>query len=64
MPAPKLTKSSLSNAIAALKEHGFTPSSIKCNSDGGFTIDIEAASTSQDVPQSDASGPKKWVSKQ
>ena len=63
MPAPKLSKSSLSNAIAALIEQGFAPSSMNLNPDGSFTIDIEAATTSQDVPQTDSKGPKKWGAK-
>lgn len=63
MPAPKLSKSSLSNAIAAVKDQGFTPSRINLNPDGSFTIDIAAASTSQDVPKSDGAGPKKWGAK-
>ncbi len=63
MPAPKLSKSSLSNALAALKEHGFAPSHIEFTSDGGFAIDIETPTTSQDVPKSDAAGPKKWGAK-
>jgi|AntRauTorcE11898_2_1112593.scaffolds.fasta_scaffold23000_2 hypothetical protein len=60
MPAPKLSKSSLSNAVAALKDQGFTPSSVNLKADGSFTIDIAVSATSQDVPQTDKSGPKKW----
>ncbi len=63
MPAPKLSKSSLSNAIAALKEQGLTPSRINLNPDGSFIIDIAVAATSQDVPQSGSKGPKKWGAK-
>jgi hypothetical protein len=60
MPAPKLSKSSLSNAVAALKDQGFTPSSVNLKADGSFTIDIAVSATSQDVPQTDKSGLKKW----
>jgi hypothetical protein len=60
MPAPKLSKSSLSNAIAALKEQGFTPSSVNLNADGSFTIDIAVSATSQEAPKRYKSEPRRW----
>jgi hypothetical protein len=36
MPAPELSKSSLSNAIAAVKDHGCTAARVNFNTDCGF----------------------------
>jgi hypothetical protein len=57
MPAPKLTKSSIGNAIAALKEQGLTPSRVNMNTDGSFTIDVSADTV---TPPAVTHGPKKW----
>ncbi len=58
MPAPRLTKASLSNAVAALKEQGFTPSRVNLNPDGSFSIDIDAPHMEQHVEKK--KGPKRW----
>jgi len=57
MPAARLTKASISNAIAALKEHGLTPSSMRLNPDGSFSIDCAAEAMPTSAP---TQGPKKW----
>lgn len=58
MPAPRLSKASLSNALAALKEQGLTPGRVRLNPDGTFDIDV----STECMPISDAKpkGPKKW----
>jgi len=57
MPAPKITKASINNAIAALKDQGFTPSRMNLNPDGSFSIDIHTES----APSLETTnGPKKW----
>ena len=42
MPAAKPSKASISNAIAAAKAAGLTPTSIRILPDGSFTVDIAA----------------------
>lgn len=58
MPAPRLTKASLSNALAALKAQGLTPSRVNLNPDGSFNIDI--GEELKPEPSQKPKRPKKW----
>lgn len=67
MPAPKPSKALISNAIAAAKAAGLTPTAIRIGADGSLTIDIAAAELDPPANQQhghpDAKAPKKWGQK-
>ncbi len=60
MPAAKPSKATIANAIAAAKDAGLTPTSIKIGADGSVTFDI--APIKFENPANDVSkkAPKKW----
>ncbi len=63
MPAPKLTKTSVTNALAAATEAGLKPSAMVVQGDGSIRLEFlhrEFDNVANSEPTKDKSTPKKW----
>ncbi|WP_323766224.1 hypothetical protein [Marinovum sp.] len=52
MPAPKVTKASLGNAIRAIRAAGLTPAAVHIEPDGGIRIEISEV-IEKELPEGD-----------